>query len=203
MANVATQGQAATETLAAVTAAYASLSIALNIFSEDALADQLLTAANQTFNHMENPLTAQGSYEATFPEVASFWPSNPAELNDDRLLAAASMLYSNGGEPRFRCAPPGGSLSVVIPVDCCLVVLATGMQQACAWPVASCSVHECRNAVNEYYTKAQQDRAKRPREGDTGGLGGLEDYRMGVDDHWWSANILLSQARSPADACRT
>lgn len=52
-----------------------------------------------------------------------------------------------------------------------------------------------RNAVNEYYTKAQQDRAKRQRQDDTTGLGGLEDYRMGADDHWWTANILLSQVR--------
>jgi hypothetical protein len=47
--------------------------------------------------------------------------------------------------------------------------------------------------VNEYYTKAQQDRAKRSRQGDTGGLGGLEDYRMAADDHWWTANAILSQ----------
>lgn len=105
VANVASKTQPATETLAAITAAYASLSIALEIYSEDALVEQLRQAANETFNHMEDPTTAEGSYEETYPQVAAFWPSNPIELNDDKLLAAACMLYSNGGEPRFKCAP--------------------------------------------------------------------------------------------------
>jgi hypothetical protein len=87
-----------------VTAAYASLSNALEIFSENALVEQLRTAANETFNFMESATTAQGSYQDTFPQVASFWPSNPTELNDDKLLASACMLYSNGGEARFQCA---------------------------------------------------------------------------------------------------
>ena len=106
--NLASPAEPATETLAAITSAYASLSIALEIYSEDALVEQLRTAANETFSQMES--ATQGSYEATYPNVASFWPSNPTELNDDRLLAAACMLYSNGGDARFKCAPPGPAL---------------------------------------------------------------------------------------------
>lgn len=47
--------------------------------------------------------------------------------------------------------------------------------------------------MNGYYTRAQQARAARSREGDTG-YGALEDFRLAVDDHWWMANVLLFHA---------
>lgn len=47
--------------------------------------------------------------------------------------------------------------------------------------------------MNGYYTRAQQARASRLREGDSG-YGALEDFRLRVDDHWWMANVLLFHA---------
>jgi hypothetical protein len=80
-----------TETFAAVTAAFASMSNALGLFDgQEQLTTELRKRANATFNLMES---SSGSYEAAYPDVAQFWPSDAFELNDDKLLASALMLY--------------------------------------------------------------------------------------------------------------
>lgn len=95
-----------TETFAAITAAFAALTVSLNVYGEQDLVVELRRRANQTFTLMESaPIT---SYEESLASlsVGSFWPSaGGPELFDDMLLASALMLYSDGKEARYKCAP--------------------------------------------------------------------------------------------------
>jgi Glycosyl hydrolase family 9 len=89
------------ETYAAVSAAFAALSIALRTWDEELqLAGPLAAHARQTFDAM---LNMDASYAAAYPDIAASWPSDGGALADDKLLAAAFMLLATG-EPQYRRA---------------------------------------------------------------------------------------------------
>ena len=103
------QTQPGTETFAAITAAFAALTVSLNVYGEQDLVVELRRRANQTFTLMES--SERTSYEDTLSNlnVGSFWPSAGGnELFDDMLLASALTLYSDGKEARYKCAPLSG-----------------------------------------------------------------------------------------------
>lgn len=92
------------ETYCAVAAAFAAASRALRYTDSGdykALADSAAASARLVY---EASLLVSTSYTTQFPEVASFWPSDGQQLQDDRLLAAAVMLYAFS-ENRYWCAP--------------------------------------------------------------------------------------------------
>lgn len=136
------------------------------------------------------------SYEAAYPEVAASWPSDGARLNDDKLLASAFMLLATG-DSQYRCAPqprPAPALrSAAMAAGPSVAPLANAhfrlcdtndKTRTCARTANQKSI-VCRNAANEYFTRAQADRAR-------DGL--LDDYRLRVDDHWWLANLVRPPA---------
>lgn len=108
-----------TETVAAITAAFAALTVSLNVYGEQDLVVELRRRANQTFTLMES--SPMESYEQTLSNlnVGSFWPSaGGSELFDDMLLASALMLYSDGKEPRYKCARLAFSCRPARSPDC-------------------------------------------------------------------------------------
>jgi hypothetical protein len=91
-----------TETFAAVTAAFAALSIALKPFKDtDADTADYLMRAKQTFAVMQQSRNSYASL-AENAQIAQSWPSDPANLADDKLLASAVMLLATGSQ-EYRC----------------------------------------------------------------------------------------------------
>lgn len=92
-----------TETFAAVTAAYASLSVALKPFEDtNDLTRKLLESAERTFKVLQRSVRSYASL-AENAALAQSWPSTEALLADDKLLAAGMMLLATGRQ-EYRCA---------------------------------------------------------------------------------------------------